>query len=99
MPQLRIRELAEAQNLNISQLQRKADITMGTARRYWYNTKDGKEQGLPLEELNVPVLKAIARVLNVKVRDLLSDDDDRLARLIAAESYDTINRAEVEALA
>jgi transcriptional regulator with XRE-family HTH domain len=75
MPQLRIRELAEAQGLNISQLQRKADITMGTARRYWYATKDGKAEGPPLEELNLPVLKSIADVLGVKVRDLLSEED------------------------
>jgi len=75
MPRLRVRELAEAQDLNISQLQRKADITMGTARRYWYNTRDGKVEGEPLEELNLTVLKAIARVLGVKVRDLLSEED------------------------
>jgi transcriptional regulator with XRE-family HTH domain len=77
MPDLRIRELAEARGFNISQLQRRADITMNTARRYWYNTKDGKAEGLPLEELNLPVLKAIAAVLGVKVRDLLSEEDWR----------------------
>jgi len=75
MPTLRIRELAEARGLNISQLQRRADITMNTARRYWYNTKDGKAEGPPLEELNLPVLRAIADVLGVKVRDLLTEED------------------------
>lgn len=75
MPRLRVRELAEEHGLNISQLQRKADITMGTARRYWYNTRDGKADGEPLEELNIPVLKAIADVLGVKVRDLLTEED------------------------
>lgn len=75
MPRLRIRELAEARKLNISQLSRRADITMGTARRYWYATRDGKAQGEPLEELNIPVLKAIANVLGVGIRDLLSEED------------------------
>ena len=75
MPRLLVRNLAEQQGMSISQLQRKADISMGTARRYWYNTKDGKADGAPLEELNIPVLKAIADVLGVKVRDLLTDED------------------------
>lgn len=75
MPQLRIRELAEAQHLNISQLQRKADITMGAARRYWYGTRNGRPDGEPLEELNIPVLQSIAKVLGVKMRDLLSEED------------------------
>jgi hypothetical protein len=75
MPKLLIREIAQDKGLNISQLQRKADITIATARRYWYNTKDGKTEGEPLEELNLPVLLAIAKVLGVKVKDLLSDED------------------------
>ncbi len=75
MPSLKIRELAEAQGMNISQLQRRADITMNTARRYWYNTRNGKADGDPLEELNLPVLQAIAGVLGVKVRDLIGDED------------------------
>ena len=84
MPRLRIKELAEAQNLNISQLQRKANITMGTARRYWYGTKDGKASGPSLEELNIPVLTAIANVLEVSIRDLLSEEDWHTLQLAAA---------------
>lgn len=84
MARLRIRELAEAAGLNISQLQRKADITMGTARRYWYNTRDGKTEGDPLEELNLPVLHAIAKVLGVKVKDLLSEEERAALRLATA---------------
>lgn len=74
MAGLRVRELAEAQGVNISQLQRRADITMGTARRYWYGTRDGREEGDPLEELNLPALRKIASVLGVSVRDLLGED-------------------------
>ncbi len=84
MPRLRVRELAEARDLNISQLQRKADITMGTARRYWYSTRDGKAEGASLEELNLPVMRSIARVLGVKVRDLLSEDDQHALQLATA---------------
>lgn len=34
---IRLKELAEAKNLNMSQVQRRADITMGLVRRYWRN--------------------------------------------------------------
>jgi transcriptional regulator with XRE-family HTH domain len=75
MPRLRTRELAEEQGIKLSQLQRRADITMNTARRYWYSTRDGKADGEQLEELSWPVMKKIADVLGVKVRDLLSEED------------------------
>jgi transcriptional regulator with XRE-family HTH domain len=84
MAGLRVRELAEAQGMNISQLQRRADITMGTARRYWYGTRDGREDGEPLEELNLPVLRAIAAVLGVSARDLLGEDIRRALCLATA---------------
>lgn len=83
MAWLRTRELAEAQDMNISQLQRRADISMGTARRYWYGTRDGREDGEPLEELNLPVLRAIAKALGVSVRELLGEEF-RLALQAAA---------------
>lgn len=34
---IRLKELAEAKGLNMSQVQRRADLTMGLIRRYWYN--------------------------------------------------------------
>lgn len=74
MPRLRIREVAEAQNVNLSQLQRKADIAVRTARRYWFNTKSGNTTGEPLEELSLPILGRIAAVLGVSVKDLIEDD-------------------------
>lgn len=75
MPQLKVRELAEAQNLNMSQLQRKSGVTMPSVRRYWYNTRDGKSEGEPLIEVNLAVLAAIAHALGVKTRDLFSEED------------------------
>lgn len=34
---IRLKELAEAKDLNMSQVQRRADITLGLVRRYWRN--------------------------------------------------------------
>ena len=34
---LRIRELAEGFDLNLSQVQRQTGLTLGKLRRYWYN--------------------------------------------------------------
>lgn len=75
MPRLKVREIAEAQGLNMSQLQRKSGVTMPSVRRYWYNTKDGKSEGEALSEVNLSVLGAIASVLGVKTRDLFTDED------------------------
>lgn len=75
MPRLKVREIAESQGLNMSQLQRRSGVTMPSVRRYWYNTKDGKVEGRPLSEVNLVVLAAIAGVLGVKSRDLFTDED------------------------
>src|SRR5262245_49635547 len=75
MPRLKVRELAEAQGLNMSQLQRKSGVTMPSVRRYWYNTRDGRSEGEALKEIDLGVLAAIAAVLGVKSRDLLTDED------------------------
>jgi transcriptional regulator with XRE-family HTH domain len=74
MPTLRVRELAEQQGLNMSQLQRKSGVTMPSVRRYWYNTRDGKAVGEPLREVDLGVLRALAETLGVTTRDLFGDD-------------------------
>lgn len=81
MPRLRVREVAEQQGMNLSQLQRKANVAVRTARRYWFNTKSGNVTGEQLEELHLGVLKQIADALGVKPTDLI--DNDRRA-LVAA---------------
>ncbi len=73
---LKVREIAEAQNLNMSQLQRKAGVTMPSVRRYWYNTRDGKAEGQPLREIDLSVLVAIARVLGVRPVELIDDSEE-----------------------
>lgn len=79
MPRLRVREVAEQKGYNMSQLARRADIAMGTVRRYWYSTSGGKAYGTPLREIDMVVLQAIAHVLRVAIADLIvedSSDDD-----------------------
>jgi transcriptional regulator with XRE-family HTH domain len=70
MLQLIIQDLAKAQGLSLSKLQRRADISMMAARRYWYATRDGKAEGETLHELDLAVLQAIANVLGVDVLEL-----------------------------
>lgn len=74
MARLRVREVAEAQGINLSKLQRSADVAMRTARRYWYNTQTGNVEGKALEEISLPVLKRMAAVLKVKIAELIEDD-------------------------
>jgi hypothetical protein len=71
MTKLRVQEVAQSQGLNMSQLQKKAGVTMPSVRRYWYNTRDGKAIGEPLREVDLVVLSAIAAALGVEARDLL----------------------------
>lgn len=58
----------------MSQLSRRADIAMGTVRRYWYSTSGGKADGAPLREIDMVVLQAIAHVLHVPIADLIEED-------------------------
>ncbi len=64
---LRVKELAEARGLNISQLQRQSGLTMGMVRRYWYN--EGKEG--QLDGVSLSALHKIASVLGVQVGELI----------------------------
>jgi transcriptional regulator with XRE-family HTH domain len=84
MPRLKVRDIAEEQGFNMSQLQRKSGVTMPSVRRYWYNTRDGKSEGHPLREVDLTVLAAIAAALGVKTRDLFTDEDWAALYLAAA---------------
>jgi transcriptional regulator with XRE-family HTH domain len=75
MPKLRVRELAQSRGLNLSQLQRRADIAMRTARRYWFNTQSGNVAGEPLKEVSFDVLQSIASVLGVTAKDLIENGE------------------------
>jgi transcriptional regulator with XRE-family HTH domain len=84
MARLRVDEVAKERGMNISQLQRRADIAMRTARRYWFNTQTGNTTGEPLKEISLEVLAAIAAALGVKTRDLFADEDWATLYLAAA---------------
>jgi len=83
MARLRVREQAEARGINMSQLhtminkRQDADkpVAMGTIRRYWYSTKDGKQQGPAIELVDVHLLGTIARALGVSLFDLMNEDE------------------------
>ncbi len=72
---LRVRELAQAQGLNMSQLQLRSRITPGTIRRYWYNTGDGKANGRPLGMVSLDELGILADLFGVRPGDLLTDEE------------------------
>ena len=62
---LRLRELAEEQGLNMSQVQRESGLTMGMVRRYWYNDTT---------EVRLTALGALAKMLGVRPGELLTDE-------------------------
>jgi Cro/C1-type HTH DNA-binding domain len=70
---LRVQELSQNCGLNISQLQKKAQLDMATVRRYWYCTQNGSQKGTPLTQVNVHTLLTLARVLDVSVKDLFNE--------------------------
>lgn len=67
---LRVKELAEARGLNISSLQREAKIPMSTARRVWYSTSDGSENGPPLKLVNLEVVDQLSRFFGITPGEL-----------------------------
>ena len=74
---LRVREVAEKQELNLATFQREAKLGVSTARRFWYSTADGSPSGdKPLTQVDLRVLEQVARFLKVAPGDLLVMDDD-----------------------
>jgi transcriptional regulator with XRE-family HTH domain len=64
---LRIKDIAEKQRLNRSQLQLRAGVTMPLLSRYWNNAS---------ESVNLEALGKIARALGVSVRELFADNEE-----------------------
>lgn len=79
MARLFVQERAKARGLNLSQLQLQVSnrmgrvVPLGTIRRYWYSTKDGKEQGEAIELVDIYLLGSIAKTLGVPVAELLNE--------------------------
>jgi transcriptional regulator with XRE-family HTH domain len=63
---LRIKEIAESQHINRSQLQIKAGVTLPMLNRYWNNDT---------ESVHLDAMDRIAKALGVQVRDLFAIED------------------------
>lgn len=67
--EVRVKELAQAKGIrNASELQRKAGLTYPQTARFW--------QGGEMEMISTRALVAIAKVLEVSVKDLLVETPD-----------------------
>jgi hypothetical protein len=76
MVRLRIREIAQARGLSLSQFQRAADLPMTTARRYWHGSRTGRAQDAgTLRDVDLERLGMIAILLRVRAGDLIQDND------------------------
>ncbi len=81
MARLKVQAAATARGLNLSQLwaavNKRMDkpVAMGTIRRYWYSTKDGKEHSEEIELVDVHLLGTIAKALDLSVFDLLNEEE------------------------
>jgi DNA-binding Xre family transcriptional regulator len=71
MYRLRIKEVAEAKKMNMSQLSRKSDVPFSTIKRAWKN---------PYYEIKLASLDKIARALNVSLADLIEHIPDNQSR-------------------
>jgi hypothetical protein len=97
MPRVKpIRDIALARDpdMSISKLHFAAGISMGSARRYWYGTRDGSEDGEPMTVVDLPTINKVAKAIGVPWKELV---EDRLARLLASAQPLTTSRAEDEA--
>ena len=65
MVRLRVREVAQAKNYNMSSLSRAADLSFNTVKKIWTN---------PNWDPKISTLKQIAQVLGVSIDELVEQD-------------------------
>lgn len=90
MARLRVREQAEKRGLSLSQLHAAVNrrlplddqVALGTMRRYWYSTKNGSEHGTEIVLVDIHLLGTIARALELRVSDLVNEDEVGQARAV-----------------
>jgi hypothetical protein len=81
MARLRVREVAAARDVSQTQLHAAVNkrlddpIAMGTIRRYWYSSRDGKEGGLPIKLVDLDLLAVVAQVLGVSLCKLVEAEE------------------------
>lgn len=83
MPRTRVREIAESQGLSMYMLQKRSGVSMGTVRRYWYNTSNGRDTGPELKVVALDQLGSVAKVLGVSAGDLLEDTEGNNVPVLA----------------
>lgn len=71
MIRLKVRQLAENMGYTLSTFQRGASIPMSNARRIWFSTSDGLQNGVPLKSLTFDQLEHLSDFLGVGICDLL----------------------------
>jgi DNA-binding Xre family transcriptional regulator len=64
---LRVKEVAESKNFNMSSLSRASNISFNTIKRLWTH---------PYEGAKIDTLLKIARVLDVQVTELIEEFED-----------------------
>ena len=75
MVRLRVKELAEHRGMRLAHVQRGADLSLRSVRRYWYSSRSGLERDAgTLQEVNLAALARIAAFLGVPPGDLLSEN-------------------------
>ena len=65
--------LARDADMSISKLHFAAGISMGAARRYWYGTRDGTEEGEPMTVVDLPTIVKVAHAVGVSWKELVED--------------------------
>lgn len=64
-----VKEVAESRGLNMSQLQRRAQLPMSTIQRYWHNK--GIKQDEPLDSVRLIHLNALCDALDCQPGDIV----------------------------
>lgn len=98
MAQFRIRQVAEQRDVNLNGLYQKLNtaraqrgerfVALGTVRRYWHNTEDGKLASPELDQVSWSFLQEVATVLGASVYDLLPVEDGLGNRLPTPRELD-----------
>jgi transcriptional regulator with XRE-family HTH domain len=69
MPRLRIKEIAESQNMQQIELARKSGVSAQLVNRYW---------NYPMQRVELGALAKIAKALGVRLADLIEVTDEEM---------------------
>lgn len=64
-----VKDVAEARGLNMSQLQRRAQLPMSTIQRYWHG--QGIKKGEPIDSVRLVHLNALCDALQCEPGDIV----------------------------